>query len=60
MGAPQPITLTEILHYGSLHQFKGDDLRELTHYIKSLDILYLKMEAARRERESKTKKGAKK
>ena len=55
-GFPQPITLAEIKAYADLHNFKEYELGELCHYVREIDSIYLKIQADKREKESKRKK----
>jgi hypothetical protein len=52
-GNPNPIQLSEIQSYGLMHNFSGEDLRELVRHVQKLDRKYMEHEAEKRERESK-------
>lgn len=56
MGFPQPITIAEIKAYAEVNGFAKSELKDLMHYVRELDSIYLQESLKKREREAKSKK----
>lgn len=55
-GFPQPITIAEIKACAEVRGFSRKELPELSHYVRVLDTIYLRLQAEKQKRESRVKK----